>query len=417
MHGRPVKQRRVVVTGMGIVSCLGLSRREVQAALKAGTPGIALLPERKELGFQSGLSGVIDGFVPRYPLDRKYRSKLPEFGWWTWDALCQALEQAGVEAAELAGETRTGFLFGNDSSVVTGVEQCEMLKAAGETRGIGSGHIFRLLTSTVTLNLCTKLQLRGASWTVSGACASGAMAIGQAAELIAGGRQDRMLCGGGQEISWQSMCSFDAVGAFARREEAPHQASRPFDQGRDGLVPGGGAAMLLLEAEETARARGAEILAEICGYDFAADGYHISVPSGEGMERAMAGAIADAGLEPEQIDLVMAHATSTPVGDEKEAQALCRLFELDRGKPGPLVAATKALTGHEFWMAGASQVIYALLMSRAGFVGPHPNLVEPAPEAAKLRIPTATLAQSPRFILCNAAGFGGVNASLVVQAL
>ncbi|MDZ7642330.1 MAG: beta-ketoacyl synthase N-terminal-like domain-containing protein [Desulfurivibrio sp.] len=257
MSSRSVQQRRVVVTGMGIVSCLGLSRREVRASLQAGTPGIALLSERKELGFQSGLSGVIDGFMARYPLERKYRSKLPEFGWWAWDALCQALEQAGVEPASLAGDIRTGFLFGNDSSVVTGVEQCEMLRAAGETHGIGSGHIFRLLTSTVTLNLCTKLQLRGASWTVSGACASGAMAIGQAAELIARGRQDRMLCGGGQEISWQSMCSFDAVGAFARREEAPQQASRPFDRSRDGLVPGGGAAILLLEAEEVARSRGA----------------------------------------------------------------------------------------------------------------------------------------------------------------
>jgi 3-oxoacyl-[acyl-carrier-protein] synthase I len=413
---KSASNRRVVVTGMGIVSCLGLGREEVRSSLQKSASGIALVPERKQLGFQSGLSGVIKGFDSRYPLDRRYRSRLPEFGWWAWDALCQALEQAGVEQANLAADIRTGFLFGNDSSVVTGVEQCEMLRAAGETRGIGSGHIFRLLASTVTLNLCTKLQLRGASWSVSGACASGAMAIGQAAELIARGRQDRMICGGGQEISWQSMCSFDAINAFSRREEAPHQASRPFDLARDGLVPSGGAAVLFLEAEEVARARDAEILAEICGYDFAADGYHISAPSGDGLLRAMQGAINDAGLDPEEIDLVMAHATSTPVGDEKEAQVLCRLFGMDKGRRGPLVAAVKSLTGHEFWMAGASQVVYALLMGRAGFVCGHPNLDNPAPEAAGLRIPTSTVPASPRYVLCNAAGFGGVNGCLVVKA-
>ncbi|MFU8818399.1 MAG: beta-ketoacyl-[acyl-carrier-protein] synthase family protein [Desulfurivibrio sp.] len=409
------KARKVVVTGMGIVSCLGLSLSQVSASLRAGSSGIALLPDRKALGFQSGLSGVINGFSGISPLDRRYRNRLPEFGWWAWDATCQALEHAGVDPAELSGDTGSGFLLGNDSSVVTGVEQCETLKEAGETRAIGSGHIFRLLTSTVTLNLCTKLQLRGASWSISGACASGAMAIGQAADLISRGRQDRMLCGGAQEISWQSMCSFDAIGAFSRREGAPHQASRPFDQGRDGLVPSGGAAVLFLEAEEVARARGAKIIAEICGYDFSSDGYHLSVPSGEGLLRAMQGALHSAELAPRDIDLVMAHATSTPAGDEKEARVLCQLFGVDQGAKGPWVAATKSLTGHEFWMAGASQLIYALLMGRAGFIAGHPNLADPAAEAALLRIPTATVAANPRFILCNAAGFGGVNACLVAK--
>jgi len=412
---KSTNDRKVVVTGLGIVSSLGLSRDQVTASLRDSVSGIALLPARKKLGFQSGLSGVISDFVGRTPLDRKYRNRLPEFGWWAWDAIVQALEQAEVDPTELAGNPTAGFLLGNDSSVVTGVEQCEMLKAAGETKAIGSGHIFRLLTSTVTLNLCTKLQLQGASWSISGACASGAMAIGQAADLIARGRQDRMLCGGAQEISWQSMCSFDAIGAFSRREDAPHQASRPFDQERDGLIPSGGAAILFLEAEEVARARKAKIIAEISGYDFSSDGYHLSVPSGEGLSRAMRGALANAGVLPAEIDLVMAHATSTPAGDEKEAQALSQLFGLEQGEQGPVVAATKSLTGHEFWMAGASQLIYALLMSRAGFVAGHPNLSKPAPEAALLRIPTATIAATPHHILCNAAGFGGVNACLVAK--
>ena len=405
----------MVVTGTGIVSSLGLSGPAVTDSLRQGRSGISLVPERKELGFRSGLSGVVSGFDGQGRLERRYRKTLPEFGWWAWDAILQALAEAGLAAESLAGDERTGMIFGNDSSVVTGVEQCDMLRAAGETRGIGSGHIFRLLTSTITLNVCTSLQLRGASWTVSGACASGAMAIGQAAELIAQGRQDRMICGGAQEISWQSMCSFDAIKAFSLREDAPEKASRPFDRDRDGLIPSGGAAAVFLEAEELARARGATILAEVCGYDTASDGYHISAPSGEGLRRAMQGAIRAAGLQPGQIDLVMAHATSTPAGDEKEALALAELFGIDQGQPGPVVAALKALTGHEFWMAGASQLVYALLMGRAGFVAGHPNLDNPAPEAAKLRIPTATLPFAPRYVLCNAAGFGGTNGCFVVR--
>ncbi|HIJ78956.1 MAG: beta-ketoacyl-[acyl-carrier-protein] synthase family protein [Desulfobulbaceae bacterium] len=408
--------RRVVVTGMGIVSCLGLSRAEVRESLKTGKCGILLDHERKTLGFRSGLSGRIKGFSAERQLDRKYRKTLPEFGWWAWDAVCQALEQAGVDPESLAGDTRAGLIFGNDSSVVTGVEQCEVLRAAGETRGIGSGHIFRLLTSTITLNLCTKLKLHGSSWSISSACASGAMAIGQAAELIASGKQDRVICGGAQEISWQSMCSFDAINAFSRREDEPEKSSRPFDQGRDGLVPSGGAAVVFLEEQGQARARGAKILAEICGYDTSSDGHHISAPSGEGLLRAMAGAINDANLSPDDIDLVMAHATSTPMGDSHEAKAIAGLFEIENERQGPVVAAVKSLTGHEFWMAGASQVVYGLLMSRAGFVVGHPNLDNPDSAAAGLNIPRNTMDFSPKYILCNAAGFGGVNGCLVVKA-
>lgn len=414
-HGSP--KRRVVVTGMGIISCLGLSRSEVRESLRKGKCGIILDPKRKELGFRSGLTGIIEGFDGQWNLERRYRKTLPDFGWWALNAVDQSLAQAGINPAELAGDEKTGAIFGNDSSVVTGVEQCDMLRTAGETRGIGSGHVFRLLASTITLNLCTKLQLRGSSWSVSGACASGAMAIGQAAELIAQGKQDRMICGGAQEISWQSMCSFDAINAFSRREDAPNKASRPFDQDRDGLVPSGGAAAVFLEAEESARKRGATVFAEVCGYETTSDGHHISAPSGDGLLRAMEGAIHNAGLTSDDIGLVMAHATSTSVGDAQEAKALCRLFGTDKGKKGPFVTATKSLTGHEFWMAGASQVVYGLLMSRAGFVAGNPNFENPDPVASELNIPLETINFSPRYILCNAAGFGGVNGCLVVKAL
>ena len=410
-------KQTVVVTGMGIVSSIGLSREEVRKSLRESKSGIAFLDERKKLGFRSGLSGIINDFEHRSNLERKYRKTLPEFGLWAWNAVNQALEQAKIKEERLAGDEKTGLIFGNDSSVVTGVEQCDMLRKAGETRHIGSGHIFRLLTSTISLNLCTKLKLRGSSWSISSACASGALAIGQSAELIASGKQEQMICGGAQEISWQSMCSFDALGAFSIREEEPEQASRPFDQDRDGLIPGGGAAALFLEKRKSAIERGAPILAEIYGFATTSDGHHISVPSGEGLERAMRLAIEDARLTPADIDLVMAHATSTLVGDEKEAEALHRIFDIENGNKSPIIAAVKSLTGHEFWMAGASQVVYALLMARDGFVAGHPNLLTPVSCAKNLDIPTSTRKVSPQYILCNASGFGGVNSCLVVKVM
>ncbi len=410
-------KRTVVVTGMGIVSAIGLSRGEVRESLHSGKSGVVLLDERKNLGFRSGLSGIIRGFENRPNLERRYRKTLPEFGLWAYDAISQALDQAGVNRESLAGDDNTGLVFGNDSSVVAGVEQCDMLREAGGTRWIGSGHIFRSLTSTITLNLCTKFQLHGSSWSVSGACASGAMAIGQAAELIATGKQDRMICGGAQEISWQSMCSFDAIGAFSRQEDEPARASRPFDKNRDGLIPSGGAAALFLEDKASAMTRGASIIAEISGYGTSSDGYHIAVPSGEGLERAMGLAISDAGLKSEDIEMVMAHATSTQAGDQKEAEALCRLFDIRNGGKSPIVAVTKSLTGHEFWMAGASQVVYGLLMSQAGFVAGHSNLDQPDECIKGLDVPGRTLSASPQYFLCNAAGFGGVNGCLVVKVV
>lgn len=410
----PAENRQVVVTGLGIISSLGLDRQRVQESLRLGRSGIELVAERKERGFRSGLSGVIHGFDSS-GLKRRYRKNLPEFGQWAWASVEQALEQAALVEADLANDERCGLIFGNDSSVVTGVEQCQLLAEAGESRGIGSGHIFRLLNSTVTLNIATKLQLHGCSWTLSAACASGGMAIGQAAELISSGRQDRMICGGAQEISWQSMCSFDGLGAFSRREDDPAAASRPFDVGRDGLVPSGGAAALVLEEKEVAVQRGATILAEIESYATTSDGHHVSVPSGEGIGRAMAMALKQGGLAAADIDLVMAHATSTQVGDAKEAKALVQLFGVDQGKDGPIIAATKALTGHEFWMAGASQVVYALLMSQGGFVAGHRNLEQADDACQGLRIAKQTMEFNPSRILCNASGFGGVNASLVVR--
>ena len=408
-------KHRVAITGMGIISSLGLNCSEVTEALATGKSGIALLPERQALGFQSGLSGVISGFDPARYLDRKKRKSMPEFAIWAWAAVAQALEQAGIAPEQLYGNEDTGLIFGNDSSAVTAVEQVETLQASGATRSIGSGHIFRLLNSTITINLSTILGLRGQVWTVSSACASGAMAIGQGAELIASGRQQRMLCGGAQEISWQSMCSFDTLAAFSRREDDPAAASRPFDLGRDGLVPSGGAAAVLLENYAEAERRGAKIFGEVLGYGAANDGHHIVVPSGDGLERAMRWAISEAGLTPAAIELVLAHATSTPAGDAVEGEALTRLFAPTADHPGPLITAPKGLTGHEFWMAGAAQVVYGLLMIGAGFVAGNRNLQDPDPAVKSLRLPQQNVYTGRRFLLCNAAGFGGTNACLVIR--
>ncbi|MCD6199409.1 MAG: beta-ketoacyl-[acyl-carrier-protein] synthase family protein [Deltaproteobacteria bacterium] len=409
------KNRRVAITGIGIISCLGLNRDEVQISLREGRSGVHFLHERKALGFQSALSGIVEGFDPKSVLDRKQRKTLPEYGLWAWSAVSQALEQAGIHLDSLTGDEKTGVVFGNDSSAVTAVEQVDTLRSAGETRAIGSGHIFRLLASTVTLNLNTILGIRGVSFTVSGACASGVMAVGQGAEIIAFGRQDRIICGGVQEISWESMCSFDALGAFSRRENNPGAASRPFDRDRDGLVPSGGAAAIVLEAFELAKARGAQILGEVIGYSNTSDGHHIAVPSGEGLKRAMHYALMNAALSPDDIDLVLSHATSTQAGDRAEAIALRNIFDLDGAKKGPIVSAVKGLTGHEFWMAGASQLVYGLLMAWGGFVAGNPNLEVPDPAAEVLYLPKQTVTFRPRFMLCNASGFGGTNACLVIR--
>ncbi|MEN8189245.1 MAG: beta-ketoacyl-[acyl-carrier-protein] synthase family protein [Thermodesulfobacteriota bacterium] len=408
------KAHRVAVTGLGIVSSLGTNRQRVTESLRLSRSGITLLKERKDMGFRSGLSGVIRDFSPA-KIERRYRKKLPEFGLWAWDAIHQAISQAGISSKVLGEDPMNGMIFGNDCSVVSAVEQQKLLEEHEDTGLIGSAYLFRGLTSTITLNLATKLKLMGSVYTVSGACASGAMAIGQAAELIASGRQKRMICGGAQEISYQSMSSFDGLGAFSIRENEPAAASRPFDEERDGLVPSGGAAAVFLEEYQSAIDRGAPIIAEILGYGNCSDGYHLSVPSGDGLQRAMSLALSDAELTPEGIDLIMAHATSTPVGDEKEAEAVAALFNSRTCPRLPLVAATKSLTGHEFWMAGGSQLVYGLLMTTSGFVAAHPNLTKPLPAAAGLDIVTELREVQCRHILCNAAGFGGTNGCLVVR--
>ena len=278
---------------------------------------------------------------------------------------------------------------------------------------IGSGLICQSMNSTVNMNLSTIFHLRGVNFTISAACASGSHSIGIAYMLIKLGLQDMILAGGAQEVNHFSMASFDALGAFSARVDEPSRASRPFDKDRDGLVPSGGAAALVIEEYEHARARGANILAEVVGYGFSSNGMGISQPSDIGSIIAMSRALKDADVAADDIDYINAHATSTPQGDDYEAMALDEMF---RGKKA-LISSTKSMTGHECWMAGASEIVYSILMMQNNFVAPNINLDSPSTYAANLNIARETIDRPIDLILSNSFGFGGTNSALVIKKI
>jgi len=400
---------RVAITGIGVISCLGHDIECVGDALRSGRSGIVVDEQRQKIGFRSPLTGQIGNFDMSI-LSRKQRKSMTDFAVWTYATARDALTMAGLSDDDIANE-QTGLLYGCDSSCIAAIEQVDALREKGETKAIGSGHIFRSMTSVVTMNLNTLLQTRGACWSLSSACSSGGHAIGQAADLIRLGRQERMLCGGAQEVNWESMCSFDGLGAFSTRIDDPAAASRPFDAERDGLVPGGGAATIILERYDFAEKRGATILGEVLGYGFSSDGGQLSVPSDDGMSRAMRMALDESGLAASEIDYYCAHATSTPAGDAAEAKNIHAVF----GPRTPPISALKAMTGHELWMAGASQVVYSTIMALKGFIAPSINFENPCEASVGLNMIRETIPQAPRKVLCNSAGFGGTNAALVLN--
>lgn len=401
---------RVAITGYGIISCLGNSVEAVGNALRMGKSGIIYDEVREKLGFRSPLTGAISGFDERGLLSKKQCKTMPDFAVQAHAAAVDALQMSKLSPEEIENE-ETGLIFGCDSSCIAAIEQVDLLREKGETKQIGSGHVFRSMTSCITMNLNTLLKTKGACWTISSACSSGGHAVGQAADLIAFGRQERIICGGAQEINWQSMCSFDALSAFSTRLDDPKGASRPFDAARDGLVPSGGAAALVLERYDLAVSRGATILGEVKGYAFSSDGNHISVPSQNGLQRAMRKAIDLAGIKPCDIDYICAHATSTPAGDAAEANNISTLF----GPGTPPVSSLKSMTGHELWMSGASQVVYSAIMAQQGFIAPNINFTQPDEFSAKLNIAAERIDRAPENVLCNSAGFGGTNSCLVLR--
>jgi 3-oxoacyl-[acyl-carrier-protein] synthase-1 len=400
---------RVCITGIGIISTIGLNCQEVAASLQQGRSGIVHDAQRSELGFASPLTGQITGFESGQYLTRKQRKTMPEHAIQAYTACQEAIIQSGLEPADLANDM-AGLIFGNDSSCLGALEQTQRLTESGETRLIGSGAIFKSMTSSVTMNLNTILKTQGACWTVSGACSSGGHALGQAFDLISMGRQNLIICGGAQEINWQSICGFDGLGAFSQRTHEPQKACRPFDMERDGLVPSGGAAAVVLENRDQAIKRGAAVLGEVLAYGFSSDGNHISVPSSNGLARAMTAAIDQARLKPADIDYLCAHATSTPQGDKMEALNILSVF----GGHSPYISSTKSMTGHEFWMSGASQVVYSALMAWHGFMAPNVNLENPDPDFRDLNLLADVVNQAPKRVMCNSAGFGGTNSCIIL---
>ncbi|UCG47397.1 MAG: beta-ketoacyl-[acyl-carrier-protein] synthase family protein [Phycisphaerales bacterium] len=402
---------RVAITGIGIVSCLGIDRDTVAQKLYRGESAVQVDPERLALGFRSPLTTRIPGFEPSRYLSRKARKTMTDFAVQAYAAAVDAIKHAGLTFEDMQND-HTGLVFGCDSSSLAAIEQADLVRKHNTTSVIGSGHVFRSMTSNVTMNLNTLIKTRGACWTLSAACSSGSHAVGQAADLIRMGRQDRVLCGGAQEINWQSMCSFDALDAFSTRTAEPQKACRPFDANREGLVPGGGAAAVLLERYDLAHDRQAPILGEVLGYGFSSDGANISAPDELGLLQAMRMAVGEAGLSLQEVDYVCAHATGTPVGDSKEALGIHSLFGRTHR---PAVASLKGMVGHELWMAGAAQVVYCVLMAQNGFTAANVNFEEADEYSEKLHILTEPLEQPPRTVLCNSAGFGGTNSCLALR--
>ena len=402
--------RRVVITGMGIYSCIGKNLDEVRNSLYEGKSGIGLDLQRKEVGYRSALTGIVERPNLKGVLDRKKRVSLPEQGEYAYLATVEAFRNARIDEDYLTNH-EVGILYGNDSSAAPVIQGVDIIRDKKNTALVGSGSIFQSMNSTVTMNLSVIFRLKGVNFTVSGACASGSHAIGLAFLLIQNGWQDCILCGGAQEVNLYSVGSFDGLGAFSVREQEPAKASRPFDRHRDGLVPSGGAASLVVESYESALKRGVPILAEILGYGFSSNGEHISVPNVDGPRRSLEMAVAQAGIGLKEIGYVNAHATSTPIGDYNEAMAITSVF----GEFKPYVASTKAMTGHEMWMAGASEVIYSTLMMQNDFIAPNIYFSEPEEASVLLNIPAMRIDRGFDVFLSNSFGFGGTNSTLVVR--
>lgn len=395
---------------MGIYSCIGKNPDEVRDSLYVGRSGIILDPVRKEMGYRSGLTGFVERPVLKGLLDRRARIMLPEQGEYAYMATLQALEQAGIDEAYI-NDHEIGILYGNDSSAKPVIDATDIMREKKDNMLIGSASVFQTLNSTITMNLSTIFKLKGINFTISAACASGSHAIGLGYHFIKTGLQDCIVTGGAQEINVYSMATFDALSAFSVHESEPQKASRPFDRNRDGLIPSGGGATVILESLESATKRGATILGEVIGYGFSSNGEHISNPTVSGPVRSLQMAMKDARLHAGDIDYINAHATSTPAGDASEARALYSVY----GDANVPVSSTKSMTGHECWMAGASEIVYSLLMMHNSFIAPNINFEHPDEDSVKLNIVKTTTEKDINVFLSNSFGFGGTNSSLIVR--
>lgn len=402
--------KRVVITGIGIYSCIGKNLDEVLHSLIQGKSGIVYDPARKEEGFRSALKGNVERPNLKSLLDRHARKTVSEPVEYAFMSTLEALKTAKIDEDFLT-HNEVGIVFGNDSTSQAVVQAMDIFREKKDSMLVGSGYVFQAMNSTVSMNLATIFKLKGVNFTTSSACASGSHAIGMAYMLISQGYQDIILAGGAQEANSCAFFSFDALSAFSTRENDPTKASRPFDKNRDGLVPSGGAASLVIESLESAQKRGAKIYGEIIGFGFSSNGEHISQSNVDGPKRSIEMAIRNAHIDAKEIDYVNAHATSTPNGDAQEALALTQIF----GSHKTPITSTKSMTGHECWMAGASEMVYSLLMMENDFVAPNINFEEPDEDTKGLFIPNQALNQKNNVILSNSFGFGGTNSTLIVK--
>ena len=400
--------RRVVITGLGIVGCLGNNKEEVTDALRAGRSGIRFVEAYKEIGLRSHIAGQPQINLDDH-IDRKLRRFMSDAAGYTYLSLQQAITDAGL-SDEQVSHPRTGLVAGSggvSSSDI--VEAVDILREKG-IRRVGPYRVTRSMGSTVSANLATPFSIKGVNYSLTSACATSAHCIGHAMELIQWGKQDIMFAGGGEEEHWSLTMQFDAMGALSTKyNDTPESASRPYDASRDGFVIAGGAGMLVLEEYEHAKARGAHIYAEITGYSATSDGDDMVAPSGEGAERCMREALAMAGSP--EVDYLNTHGTSTPAGDICELKAVQRAFD---GQMPP-TSSTKSLTGHSLGAAGVQEAIYCLLMQQNGFMTASANITDPDPEAAGLPLVRETRAADLNTVMSNSFGFGGTNACLIFR--
>lgn len=400
--------RRVVVTGLGIVSCLGNDRQAVLEALKEGRSGIRFKEEYAERGFRSQVAGVVDIDLDAL-IDRKLRRFMGDAAAFAYVSMAQAIEDSGL-TPEMVSSERTGLIAGSGgASSANQVEAADVMREKG-LRRVGPYRVTRTMGSTVSACLATPFKIKGINYSISSACATSAHCIGNAMEQIQMGKQDVVFAGGGEEEHWTLSCLFDAMGALSTQyNETPDKASRPYDQARDGFVIAGGGGMLVLEELEHARARGAKIYAEVVGYGATSDGHDMVVPSGEGAMRCMRQALATVDGP---IDYINTHGTSTPVGDVAELKAIREVF----GNTTPAMSSTKSLTGHSLGATGVQEAIYSLLMMENDFIAASANVETLDEQADGFDIVTQRRdGVNIERVLSNSFGFGGTNACLVLE--
>ena len=398
--------RNVVITGVGIKSCIGNTYDEVLNSLKNGKSGITANETYKEMGFRSQISGSVDINFAEL-IDRKLYRFMGEASAYAYLAAKDAIEMSGITESHL-DSIKTGIVAGSGgSSTRVMVSTSDITRDKGPKR-IGPYAVTKTMGSSISAILATAFKLKGINYSISSACATSAHCIGHAADLIKSGQQDIVIAGGGEDLHWSSSNLFDAMGALSSNfNDDPASASRAYDKDRDGFVISGGSGMLILEEEEHAKKRGANILAKISGYYATSDGYDMVAPSGEGAYRCMEGALQNYGSS---VDYINTHGTSTPVGDVAELTAIKELFKQEI----PVLSSTKSMTGHSLGATGAQEAIYSIMMLRDSFIAPSINISNLCDEAEGIHVNTETLKKDIKAVLSNSFGFGGTNASLVI---